>query len=120
MTSVNDVITFSSWLSRGFAILQVACVLGEEMARNLTLEEKEMVNNVSAYFELEAQSGKRSHVMNVASRTSTACAVSERTVKRCRRLARNGVYREERRLWRKKKKQVHQEWAVPAIRSTSS
>ena len=68
-------------------------------------------------FELEAQSGKRSHVMNVALRTSKACAVSERTVKRCRRLARDRVYRG---LWRKKRKQGHQEWAVPATTPTSS
>lgn len=64
------------------------------MAGKLSSREKDIVSNVSDFFERERDQNQRRHVSNVVKRTAEACDVSERTVKRCRRRSREGIYRD--------------------------
>ena len=64
------------------------------MAGKLSSKEKEIIASVSEFFEVERTRKRPSSITNVVKRTAEACGVSERTVKRCRRLSREGVYRE--------------------------
>ena len=64
------------------------------MTGKLSSKEKEIIANVSEFFEVERSCGRPSHITDVVRRTAEACGVSERTVKRCRRLSREGIYRD--------------------------
>ena len=66
------------------------------MAGKLSEGEKEMIQSVCSFFQLERARGQRLQLSKVVQRTAQACGVSERTVKRCRRLAQGRRYREGR------------------------
>ena len=66
----------------------------EEMAGKLSSKEKEIIANVSEFFEVERSRGRPSHITDVVRRTAEAYGVSERTVKKCRHLSWEGIYRE--------------------------
>ena len=54
------------------------------MAGKLPEGEKEMIQSVCSFFQLERARGQRLQWSKVVQRTAKACGVSERTVKRCR------------------------------------
>ena len=64
------------------------------MAGKLSSKEKEIIANVSEFYEVERSRGRPSHITDVVRRTAEAWDVSEQMVKRCRRLSREGIYRE--------------------------
>ena len=66
------------------------------MARKLSEGEKEMIQSVCSFFQLERARGQRLQLSKGVQRTNPACGVSERTVKLCRRLAQGRRYREGR------------------------